>query len=235
MATPEHKVEIYKLTSKDVAPRIETEPTAFGTRVFAIRSIGEGEHYVRVTNFIMPNGSAFIGSRPLDPKVQDLPLSSYYKMHWHVPIDDTHHWKYEITYRLDGPCDPAYLETLYEAVDPWQPQHRRNFRNRYLQDRDEQRTATYTGLGRHFNDHDRMATETQGPIFDRSREHLGVTDKAIIAMRRQLLAGIEELQAGRDPLGVERDDRQAFEELIVREDRLAAGVDPVNHWRPVPA
>ena len=24
-------------------------------------------------------------------------------MNWHVPIDDTHHWRYVITFRRDGP------------------------------------------------------------------------------------------------------------------------------------
>jgi hypothetical protein len=38
-----------------------------------------------------------------------------------------------------------------------------------------------------------------GPIFDRSREHLGVSDKAVIAVRKFLLTAVKELQEGKEP------------------------------------
>jgi len=222
----------HALVQQDAAPAIEVEPTAWGYRIYAVRRLEGDEQYVRVTNFLMPNSSAFVGGPPVDPKVEPLPNGSYYKHHWHVPIDDEHHWKYEITVRVDGPVDGAYVARSYEAVDPWNPVLRRNLRNRYLQDREEQRTSTFTGIGRVFNDHDRMATETQGPIYDRAGEHLGVTDTAIIAMRRQLFAAIDDVGAGRDPLGVQHEGgADVFSELVALEDRLPAGVDFHSYWK----
>jgi hypothetical protein len=40
--------------------------------------------------------------------------------------------------------------------------------------------------------------------MDRSREHLGYTDRAVIMMRKQLLEAIAARAAGRDPLMVHR-------------------------------
>ena len=42
-----------------------------------------------------------------------------------------------------------------------------------------------------------------GPIVDRSREHLGSTDKAIIAARRLLLQAAKAVREGGDPPGID--------------------------------
>ena len=49
-----------------------------------------------------------------------------------------------------------------------------------------QKTVNFTGIDDFLN-HDACATESMGAIFDRSKEHLGVSDKAVIAVRRFLL------------------------------------------------
>jgi len=40
-----------------------------------------------------------------------------------------------------------------------------------------------------------MATETAGPVYDRTREHLGTTDVALIRMHRILLRAAKALAA----------------------------------------
>jgi hypothetical protein len=52
---------------------------------------------------------------------------------------------------------------------------------------------------------DSMAWETQGPITDRTREHLGHADKGIVMLRRLLREQIEIVQKGGEPMGVIRD------------------------------
>jgi hypothetical protein len=42
-----------------------------------------------------------------------------------------------------------------------------------------------------------------GPIADRTREHLGTTDRAIIVLRRILLDVVGDHQEGIDPLGLD--------------------------------
>jgi 5,5'-dehydrodivanillate O-demethylase len=54
-------------------------------------------------------------------------------------------------------------------------------------------------------DQDRCAQESQGPIFDRSGEHLGVSDEGVILLRRLFKQCIEAVANGQDPVGVLRD------------------------------
>ena len=44
-----------------------------------------------------------------------------------------------------------------------------------------------------------------GPIFDRSKEHLGVSDKAVIAVRKFLLSSVKALRDGKEPPHVVRE------------------------------
>lgn len=52
---------------------------------------------------------------------------------------------------------------------------------------------------------DSMAWETQGPIVDRSREHLGASDIGVVMFRKLLREQIEIVRKGGDPMGVIRD------------------------------
>jgi hypothetical protein len=56
------------------------------------------------------------------------------------------------------------------------------------------------------NDQDRIAQESQGLIFDRSREYLGTSDASIVAFRKLLLESIQAVEHGKDPINVVRDD-----------------------------
>jgi hypothetical protein len=73
--------------------------------------------------------------------------------------------------------------------------------NRYMIDREMQRTQTYTGITG-INTQDRAIQESMGPIADRTLERLGTTDRAIINARRALLNAIKTVQDGGDPPGV---------------------------------
>ena len=61
-----------------------------------------------------------------------------------------------------------------------------------------QKTVNFTGI-EDFLNHDACATESMGPIFDRSKEHLGISDKAVIAVRKFLLNAVKEFQQGKEP------------------------------------
>src|SRR5260370_820247 len=63
----------------------------------------------------------------------------------------------------------------------------------------EQAGQTFTGMGFDINVHDQWAIESQGRIQDRTREHLGTTDKAIVAYRRMLLSAIGQVANGEKP------------------------------------
>ncbi|HEY3168563.1 MAG TPA: hypothetical protein VGK57_15120, partial [Candidatus Binatia bacterium] len=78
----------------------------------------------------------------------------------------------------------------------------RTRQNDWLIDREVQRTKTYTGV-EGVNTQDLAVQESMGPIVDRSREHLGTTDKAIITYRRILLDVLRDFERGIPPAGTE--------------------------------
>jgi 5,5'-dehydrodivanillate O-demethylase len=68
---------------------------------------------------------------------------------------------------------------------------------------------------------DSMAWETQGPIADRTHEHLGLEDEGIIMLRSLLREQIEVVRAGGEPMGLVRDPRKnEIIELDVVNDRI---------------
>ena len=184
--TNERNQALYK---SDTAPFYETEDTDFGVRLVATRNAADDQHYVRFSAFVMP----VYGCVPAGRKTNEL---EGYEIHTYVPADDTHCWRYDIGFhrgrvvRSDEVHRRTQINPDYTKV--------RNARNNYLQDRHKQKTSSFTGIDDFLN-HDGCATESMGAIFDRTKEHLGVSDKAVIAVRRFLLATAEELQAGKEP------------------------------------
>jgi phthalate 4,5-dioxygenase len=171
-------------------PRIEVEPTDYGLRVVTLRRISEAHTHVRVTNLVFPN--AFV-----------IPMSSEMTItQWHVPIDDLSHYWYAIFTSFGAPVDKDEMRrqrlALYELPD-YVP--RRNKSNDYGFDPHEQAHATFTGMGTDINVHDQWACESMGLIQDRSKEHLGQSDKAISAYRRLLGGAIAAGESdGRPPM-----------------------------------
>jgi phthalate 4,5-dioxygenase oxygenase subunit len=83
-----------------------------------------------------------------------------------------------------------------------------------MQDRAKM-TDNFTGMGTNFNTHDAFATETPGRIQNRTKEHLATSDIAIAAARRLMLKAIDDVKAGRDPIGLIRGAAQnRFDELL---------------------
>ncbi|HEY4684968.1 MAG TPA: hypothetical protein VII57_02870 [Dehalococcoidia bacterium] len=72
---------------------------------------------------------------------------------------------------------------------------------------------------------DQAMTESMGPIYDRTKEHLGTTDQAIIYMRRLLINAAKELAGGVEPPGV--DPNLPYKGIRSAEKILAPGED----WR----
>jgi LigXa C-terminal domain like len=75
----------------------------------------------------------------------------------------------------------------------------RNADNDYLIDREMQHTQNFTGIPV-IRTQDTAMTESVGGIVDRSQEHLGTTDVAVIAARRRLIKMARDLEEGIEPV-----------------------------------
>jgi phenylpropionate dioxygenase-like ring-hydroxylating dioxygenase large terminal subunit len=230
---PEQSVDarVNSMLIRDSAPRLEVEETPYGFRLFAARAAGPDQSYIRMSNFIMPNNSAFDGSPLVDPRTGKSRENLGYQLHWHVPIDDVSHWKYTILYAHEISIDLDWIKK--RVFDDVTPDYRlkRNAQNHYLQDREEMKSQSFAGMGQSFWGHDKFAVEAQGAIIDRSEEHLGTTDKPVMLMRRQMLAAIDDIKAGRDPLFVEREGQDnALAALMVLSKVVPAATEPASDW-----
>jgi phthalate 4,5-dioxygenase oxygenase subunit len=116
----------------------------------------------------------------------------------HVPVDDTHTYWYSFFTSFAGPLDREAMRAQRQqfiSLPDYIPKSGRH--NRWGFNPEEQRSQTYLGMGEEdINVHDQWAVESMGPIQDRTREHLGTSDKIIMANRRSLLQAIEAVQAG---------------------------------------
>jgi phthalate 4,5-dioxygenase len=93
-----------------------------------------------------------------------------------------------------------------------------NRANDYMVDREVQRNESYTGIDG-INVQDRAIQESMGRIVDRSKEHLGPADKAIIQARRLLRQAAKTVEAGGTPggLGTSYYTLRAHESVLSRE------------------
>ncbi|WP_124082145.1 aromatic ring-hydroxylating dioxygenase subunit alpha [Pigmentiphaga humi] len=184
-ASADSSLPITKVLREYDRPEIKVDPADYGLRLTALRRVDGDNTHVRVTNLVFPQ--AFI-----------IPMSSEMTIaQWHVPTDDGGCYWYAIFTSFGQPVNKQQMRAqrleLYELPD-YMPRVGRF--NNYGYDAREQATQTYTGMGHDINVHDQWAVESQGRIQDRTREHLGSTDKGIVAYRRLLLDAIDHAEKG---------------------------------------
>ncbi|MBK0393113.1 Rieske 2Fe-2S domain-containing protein [Ramlibacter algicola] len=173
-------------------PEISFEPRPWGLQLTALRPMTQDLTHVRVTHAIFPH--TFV-----------IPLSETLTItQMHVPVDDTHTYWYSVFTSFAGPVDKAAMRNQrlqFISLPDYVPKSGRH--NGWGFNPDEQRTRTFLGMGEEdINVHDQWAVESMGPIQDRTREHLGTTDKVIMANRRMLLQAIDSVEQGGSAPGV---------------------------------
>lgn len=145
------------------------------------RHADPGDTYWRVSQFLMPNHG-------LAPNA--LPGETMHGQCW-VPIDDTSCWIFSYSWNPDRPLDENELKryrsgaSIHSEVDenyvPF-----RNKGNDFLIDRLDQKTKSFTGI-KGVSEQDAAIQVSQGPIADRTREHLNTSDLGIVQFRRFIL------------------------------------------------
>jgi phenylpropionate dioxygenase-like ring-hydroxylating dioxygenase large terminal subunit len=184
-------------------PKLEVVRTEYGFRYAGVRHLkDENQNYVRAYHYVMPfhQMRSHQGWSEGRPTVQG---------HAWVPIDDETCWVYNWMYlRSQEPLTHEEIETEERAFGrhpddliPGTYISKQNAENNYLIDRAAQKSGlTYTGI-HGINTQDMAVQESMGPIYDRTQEHLGTADLAIIQARRLLLEACTDVEQGRYPLG----------------------------------
>ena len=174
----------------DRAPRFEVADTDYGALIGARRSWPDGQHYWRVSQFLMP----FYTMPPTDRDEKIV------QSHIWVPMDDTNVVNWMVTWHPDRAltgeeralhiagkgahvCD--YAPATSDAYGDVRTAANRG--NDYGMDWDVHRTRMVCGIPG-FGVQDQAIQESQGPIVDRTQERLGTSDSAIIHVRRRLMS-----------------------------------------------
>jgi 5,5'-dehydrodivanillate O-demethylase len=175
---PEFTVEECELGMKQVQSRPGPTPA---------------ERYVRSVFYLLPF-SRMVG---IPAPEDDFSTPTTIRTIWAVPIDDTSTIEFEVRFQpgsrerlLDYKfeSDPADFEVELER--PFQ-QYRVPAVPR----------LEYPAF---FGAQDQLMQLSQGPIADRTREHLRSSDRGVLMVRKLLREGIAAVQAGKDPRGVLR-------------------------------
>ena len=205
--------------SNDGQPRIEVKNTSYGFRYAAIRKPTvdpEHKRFVRVTLWMAP----FYGMFPA-------PVG-WGNMQAMVPVDDEHTMFYYFKYRYDAPIETAEREqhATWSGFRLGVETKSQTRENDWLQDRERMNTgASWSGISG-VNIEDIAVEESMGPLFDRTKEHLGASDTAVIRMRRLLIDGARALESGVTPIGLGADVPWSR----LRAEEAMLGLD--ERWEP---
>jgi phthalate 4,5-dioxygenase oxygenase subunit len=183
--------------STDKAPRFQIERTSYGFRYAAIRRPirDEATHdYIRTTVYVAP----FTALIPPNNVHNVATLLS--------PEDDTNTMFYFIAWNgADKSGIDAQAWRKFNVLE-WGVDVDRDFNgirqrhNLYRQDRAAMRAGNFTGIDGIPNQ-DIAMWESMGPISDRSKEHVGTSDVAVVAFRRLMVEAARAMADGGTALG----------------------------------
>ena len=183
----------------DRAPKYEVVDTEFGTSYGAYRPAEADTYYWRIAHFLFP----FFTMIPTGILGMQVLVRAW------VPVDDEHIMFWSITAPRSrvgsgaaggaaglnaggravaaAGARPGGFEFLPDSPD-WLGKFRlvQNKDNDYLIDREAQRTQSFTGIAG-IHQQDQAVTESMGPIYDRTQEHLGTSDAMVIRTRRRVI------------------------------------------------
>ena len=181
------------ITGTEKYARIDVQDTDYGYRLIAVRKTPKGNQHVRINCLALPIMSWIAAPRGLGSIFTQLPIDDYNCM------------------RIGWRCSPDRPFTEQERagaasqsmmMDPANPKLRlKRLDNDYLQDRAAQKSKHPPGIWPGA-EQDYCVTETMGPIYDRTKEHLYHGDAAIVRLRQMLGKAARDLQEGVEPPGV---------------------------------
>ena len=188
----------WKFWRHDRAPRLEVDDTWYGYRYAGVRTTPNGNTHVRITAYVVPYTTM----------VASIPWSAGQGLF--IPMDDEPRRATSSRPRCGRTLglrrrEPLRGRAVHHADQPGtaagSSPRQYTAGNDYQIDREVQRTATFSGVA-DFVSQDFMVTESMGPIYDRTQEQLGSTDRAITRMRHILISAAKGLAEGKEPPAV---------------------------------
>ncbi len=191
----------------DRSPKFHVVDTEFGTSYGAYRPAEPDTYYWRIAHYLFP----FYTMIPTGYLGEEVRFGAW------VPLDDNHVMSWRVSSKRPmrgGAGAPsrsgiagARMTSQYlpDSTD-WLGKARleANSSNDYMIDREEQRTASYTGING-ISLQDQAVTESMGPVYNRSHEHLGTSDAMVIRTRRRAIAAAKAFrEQGTLPPGVDQ-------------------------------
>jgi len=197
------KTDHMRWIAEDPRPVIKVNPHEAGLVVAGGRLTGSDNIYWRIAQFLMP----FHAYAPSSMPGENMFGQTF------VPVTDTNCWIYTYAWNPERPLTQAERDGydrgngVMAVVDEnYVPL--RNRSNDYLIDRRLQKTSSYTGI-KGVSEQDAAVQDSQGPIADRTREHLGPTDLGILHFRKLVMDAARALQQGEAPPHLKHQDRYA--------------------------
>ncbi|MBX5437822.1 MAG: Rieske 2Fe-2S domain-containing protein, partial [Alicyclobacillaceae bacterium] len=186
-------------TVKDRAPRYSVVDTDYGCMYGAYRPAKPGYVYWRIANFLFPfftqSPEGILGHHVITNAW--VPMDDYHTMSFIMvrkPQNDGY-WPKRHPILGDSEKYPTVQTPMLPNTSDWYGRFRcaLNATNDYGLDRERQRSGQdYSGIP-YLPVQDRAVQESMGPIYDRTQEHLAVSDAMIIRVRRRLLAVVRAL------------------------------------------
>lgn len=186
--------ELIRYSEEDGRPTIFCDRVAHGLQIAARRAAGPESYYWRIARWFMP----IIVVVPTAP-------GNVCRANIFVPIDDESCWWYRIRWHPERALTAEEIDGYkhgafdYAELMPGTYLPRGSEDNGYLQDREIQRTKSFTGIPS-AQLQDLAIQESQGRIHDRSLERLMKTDIPIVQCRRILLEAVSDLGNGKAPV-----------------------------------
>jgi phthalate 4,5-dioxygenase len=176
------------LWTKPPVLRDEVVLTSYGHCYASLRPVDDSRIWAKVYHYIVPFSTLFPFELPDGEHYQPFINGNLW-----VPMDDENTMVFSWFGRYGDERFTDQERARIEAFNGRGPNEigadfrkRRNVDVDWKIDRRAQKMETFSGIDG-INTQDHAVQESMGPIVDRSKEHLGSTDAAVIATRRLLL------------------------------------------------
>lgn len=182
--------------------KVEVELADYGYLCGATHRLNDQQSMIWTAHFVMPFHqlrASFVAGQ-----IQD----SITEGHMWVPMDDENCMVYNWMYGFaEGAISADKMAAIEQARGRGEQEQTADFRkirnkdNNWLIDRRVQKYETYTGI-EGINTQDHAITESMEPIVDRTQEHLGTTDRAVVVGRHLLIQALHSLRQGKELMGL---------------------------------